>query len=80
MLLSTRKYHHHIGVNIWNGIGAPKPADNSVGLESFTLTLSDEAALQKAVTNLERIGAPILAENGKRITNDPSGNRIVLTV
>src|SRR5690606_32117015 len=37
LFISTGKYHHHIGLNTWNGVGAPKPAHNSVGLQSFTL-------------------------------------------
>ena len=23
LFISTGKYHHHVGVNVWNGIGAP---------------------------------------------------------
>lgn len=33
LFLSTDKYHHHIALNTWNGIGAPQASKNSVGLD-----------------------------------------------
>ena len=80
LFLSTGKYHHHIGVNTWNGVGAPKPLENSVGMESFTLQLPDELAIKQTVENLEKIGATVTVESGKYITYDPSGNRIELAI
>src|SRR5690606_17607427 len=37
LFMSTGKYHHHIGMNTWNGAGAPRPSKESAGLEAFTL-------------------------------------------
>jgi catechol 2,3-dioxygenase len=78
LFISTGKYHHHIGLNTWNGVGAPKPPANSVGLESYTLVLPDEASLKDTVTRLQEIGAAVGEEKGIFITEDPSGNRINL--
>lgn len=80
LFLSKGKYHHHIGVNTWNGVGAPKPAENSVGLQSFTLVLPDEKAIEQTIASLEQIEVPVTEENGKIFTYDPSGNRIELAV
>lgn len=80
LFLSYGKYHHHIGVNTWNGVGALKPAENSVGMESYSLIFPDEEAVQTTIVNLHDIGASVTVENGRRITYDPSGNRIELTV
>ncbi|MFK9094014.1 VOC family protein [Bacillus salipaludis] len=80
LFLSYGKYHHHVGVNTWNGIGAKAPAKNSVGLESFTLIFDNERARNQAVTNLKQIGAEVLEENNNFITFDPSGNAIELAV
>ena len=44
LFISTGKYHHQIALNTWAGVGAPTPPENSVGLESFTIVLADEAA------------------------------------
>ncbi|MBE4907842.1 VOC family protein [Bacillus luteolus] len=80
LFISDGKYHHHIGLNTWNGVGAPTPPTNSVGLESFTLVLSSEEKKSTIVSQLKEIGAPVKEEMGAIITTDPSGNRIRLIV
>lgn len=80
LFLSTGNYHHHIGVNTWNGVGAPKPSENSVGMESYTIVLPHEEARKKTVANLQSIGVTVLEQDGRLITYDPSGNRIELAV
>lgn len=80
IFLSTGQYHHHIGANTWNGVGAPTPPENSVGMESFRLVLPDEAVMQQTINNLRNIGATVSNEAGRILTHDPSGNRIELTV
>lgn len=80
LFISSDKYHHHIGLNTWNGIGAPQPAENSVGLKSYTLIYANEKAVQDTISNLQKIGATVSEEDGKVITYDPSGNRIELAV
>ncbi|SDM86738.1 VOC family protein [Bacillus sp. OK048] len=80
LFISSGKYHHHIGLNTWNGVGAPTPAKNSVGLEAFTLILSNEEARNQVVSNLRQIGANVTEENNKYVTHDPSGNRVELAI
>lgn len=80
LFLSSGKYHHHIGVNTWNGIGAPTPPENSVGLHSFTLILPNEEARKQVISNLKNVGANVKEENNKFLTQDPSGNQIELEV
>jgi catechol 2,3-dioxygenase len=79
LFIADGKYHHHIGLNTWNGVGAPPPPPNSVGLESYTLVLANEEKLNKIITQLKSIGASVQQENGSYVTSDPSGNRIILT-
>lgn len=40
LFLSKSGYHHHIGLNTWGSKGAPAPPSNSVGLVSFSVSLS----------------------------------------
>lgn len=80
LFVSDGKYHHHIGLNTWNGVGAPTPPPNNVGLESFTLMLPSEERRQKIIEQLKNIGASIFEVNGSIVTLDPSGNRIILSV
>ena len=78
--LSAGGYHHHIGLNVWNGIGAPSPLESSVGLESFTLVFPVEEAREQAINQLREIGAAVSKENQDFITKDPSGNIIRLVL
>ncbi|MCM3664009.1 VOC family protein [Mesobacillus subterraneus] len=78
LFISSGKYHHHIGLNTWNGIGAPKPPVNSAGLESFTLVLPNEESVIATIARLKEIGASVTEEEYGVYTVDPSGNRINL--
>lgn len=80
LFISTGKYHHHIGLNTWNGVGAPAPRENSAGLQAYTLILDNEAARNRVIANLKKIGASVTEENNQFITSDPSGNRIILQI
>lgn len=79
LFISTGKYHHHIGLNTWNGVGAPAPSENSVGLQSYTLTYPTKEAVQQTVKNLQTIGAYVQEEGNQAVTQDPSGNKIIIT-
>lgn len=39
--LAFGDYHHHLGLNTWNGAGAPRPKADAVGLLSFTIQSPD---------------------------------------
>ncbi|MEK4827177.1 VOC family protein [Niallia sp. FSL W8-0951] len=78
--LSTAQYHHHIGLNIWNGMGAPAPEKNHVGLAYFDLSIPDHEKLEEIKHRIVQIGALIIEKEGKWYTWDPSGNMIHLTV
>jgi catechol 2,3-dioxygenase len=80
LFISDGKYHHHIGLNTWNGVGAPAPSPNSAGLESFTIMFPNEEKKNKIIAQLKNIGASVTEENGLTIATDPSGNRIHLSV
>lgn len=78
LFLSTAKYHHHIGLNTWNGVGAPKPAENTVGMESVEFLYDDKAAIEATIAKLEKIGAKVEEVDGRTFTYDPSGIKIEL--
>ena len=82
VFLSTGGYHHHIGMNIWNGVGAMKPTDNSVGMESYVIDIVDEDTRNELIKNLQKISSEV---NMKKtaddyIFHDPSGNKILLRI
>ncbi|QFT88115.1 Catechol-2,3-dioxygenase [Bacillus sp. THAF10] len=78
LFISTEKYHHHIGLNTWNGVGAPKAQANSIGLGWYTLVYPSEGEKQAVVSALREQNIPIEEENGAFFTTDPSGNKIRL--
>lgn len=82
LFLSHGGYHHHVGLNVWNGIGAKRPLKNSVGLVNYRFAIPDENSLAQIVEKVEKIGVPIsmVEENKIYETEDPSGNKIVLSV
>mgnify|MGYP001943920186 CR=1 FL=1 len=80
LFFSYGKYHHHVATNTWNGVGAPAPAPNGVGLESFTLLFDNEKVREQTVYQLKQIDAEVMKEEDDFVTFDPSGNRIKLSV
>jgi catechol 2,3-dioxygenase len=50
LFLSAGGYHHHIGVNVWAGRGAPPPPPEAAGLLSTGIYIP----IQEAMTALER--------------------------
>ena len=59
LFMSNGKYHHHLGLNTWNGVGAPRPSAGSAGLQSFTLIYPKEAVLKEAIEKVEAFGAKV---------------------
>lgn len=80
LFMSAGGYHHHLGLNIWNGEGAEAPPQNSVGLNWFEIVLADVATRERIKEQLENIHAPVKVTKDYYETKDPSGNVIRLVV
>jgi catechol 2,3-dioxygenase len=80
VFLSTGRYHHHIAINTWQGVGAATPPQNSVGLNWYTLVFPDEAARETALQQLEQLGSIVQKETDYFVVSDSSGNQIRLAV
>jgi catechol 2,3-dioxygenase len=80
VFLSTGRYHHHIAINTWQGVGAPTPPQNSVGLNWYTLVFPDEATREKTLQQLQQLGASAQKETEYYVVSDPSGNQIRLVL
>jgi catechol 2,3-dioxygenase len=77
--MSAGGYHHHVGANVWQSRGGPRPPDGARGLESFELVLPSAGDVDDAHDRLLSAGAPLERADGRVTTEDPSGNRLVLT-
>lgn len=82
MFFAAGSYHHHIGTNVWQGVGAPPPPPTATGLRYYSAMLPSEAEYTRLVRQLEGAGTPLEpAEGGAAgvIVRDPSHNRLLLT-
>lgn len=80
LFMANGKYHHHIGLNTWNGEGAEKPSDGSVGLQSYALIYPTVSILNEAIVKVEALEVQVESKGYSYIVEDPAGNRIVLRV
>ncbi|WKA28175.1 VOC family protein [Bradyrhizobium roseum] len=76
--LSSGRYHHHLGINVWQSAGAGPRDSTSMGLAWFSLEIAAEDILQAQTQRLRQAGAPVTAiENGIE-TSDPWGTQVRL--
>lgn len=78
LFFSYGKYHHHLAVNVWNGIGAPNPSSNSVGLRNFELKLPDSLSLDNVESNFRNMNVQHSVTEKGIVVRDPSGNNILV--
>jgi catechol 2,3-dioxygenase len=78
LFLSAGGYHHHIGLNIWNGPGAPPPPPGSRGLGRYELVVSGPGELDTVAERLAEGGFESERGEGQLHAADPSGNRVAL--
>ncbi|MFF2090452.1 VOC family protein [Paenibacillus sp. NPDC058174] len=79
LFVAAGGYHHHLGLNIWAGVGAPPPAEDMTGLDYFTIIYPTNETLATAIQRLQENGAPIKETGNGHFATDPSGIRIRLT-
>ncbi|EZH65566.1 glyoxalase [Bacillaceae bacterium JMAK1] len=77
LFISDNGYHHHLGLNVWNGVGAKPPSPHSAGLRFFTLTLPNEQTRQTIIERLKRLNVTV---SDDFIVADPSNNKFLLHV
>jgi catechol 2,3-dioxygenase len=78
--VSAGGYHHHLGLNAWQGEGAPPPPADSVGLRYFTVDLSNQKALDDVIARIDKAGIPSNKTDEGILVYDPSQNGVVLRV
>jgi catechol 2,3-dioxygenase len=76
--LSSGRYHHHLGINVWQSAGAGPRDDTATGLVWFSLEVAEQEILQAQEQRLRQVGVPTTAiENGIE-TADPWGTKVRL--
>ncbi|MGC9420197.1 MAG: VOC family protein [Rhodovulum sp.] len=81
--LSSGGYHHHIGLNTWESLGAAPPPPGHTGLYHSAILYPDRASLAEAVARVLAAGIPIegAADHGVSeavYLRDPDSNGVEL--
>jgi catechol 2,3-dioxygenase len=77
--LSAGGYHHHVGVNTWNSLGAAPPPPGAAALRHATIVLPDAEERDRVATRVEDAGGELATRPDGILVHDPSGNPLVLT-
>ncbi len=78
--VSAGGYHHHLGLNTWQGEGAPPPPPDAVGLRYYTIDLPDQKAYDEVVARVDAAGIPSNMTEAGLLLHDPSQNGVILRV
>ena len=78
--VSAGGYHHHVGGNTWNSLGAGPPPEGAAALERATIVLPDAAERDRLVAKVADSGQdPESRDDGVQV-RDPAGNALLLSV
>jgi catechol 2,3-dioxygenase len=76
--LSSGRYHHHLGINVWQSAGAGRRDDAATGLAWFSLEVAKPEMLEAQEQRLRQAGAPAAAITNGIETADPWGTKVRL--
>ncbi|MEG0258833.1 MAG: VOC family protein [Lysinibacillus sp.] len=80
LFISAGGYHHHIAINVWQGVGSPVPPENTTGLLKYSLLISSEEELQKLIANIMAHDIPHTIESGRLIVLDFNQDEMIFYV
>ena len=69
--VSAGGYHHHVGLNVWNGQGVGPAPPHAVGLDHWTVQLPSHSDVADLRRRVEAAGAPVAAVSGGFRARDP---------
>ena len=78
--VSAGGYHHHLGLNTWQGEGAPPPPADAVGLRYFTIELPNQEALDQVIERIDAAGISSNQTEDGLLVHDPSENSVILSL
>lgn len=78
--VSAGGYHHHLGLNTWQGEGAPPPPADAAGLHYFMIEFPNQEALGQVVERIDKAGIPSNQTEDGLLIHDPSRNGVLLSL
>lgn len=76
--VSAGGYHHHIGLNTWQGEGAPPQPSDALGMRYFSIILPTLTALNEVVASVTTAHIPYQQTGEGFLLHDPSKNGVLL--
>jgi catechol 2,3-dioxygenase len=77
--VSAGGYHHHVGLNTWQGEAAPPPPADALGLRHFQVMLPDKTELERVVNRVQQAGVAMQQTDEGILVRDPSQNGVLLS-
>ena len=78
LFVSAGGYHHHIGMNVWAGMGVPAPTSDAARLVRYEILLPDDASLGAVLERIKAAGIVPVQQAAGWSVQDPSHNGILL--
>ena len=69
--VSAGGYHHHLGFNVWRGLGVGPAPEHAVGLRRWTVQLPSEAHVDAVRARVQAAGLSAGAVEGGFLVRDP---------
>lgn len=76
--VSAGRYHHHIGMNTWAGVGVPAPPAGAARLLCYELCLPDRDALAALTERVRAAGLGLEQQAQGWSVRDPAHNLVLL--
>lgn len=78
--VSAGGYHHHVGLNTWQGEAAPPPPADAAGLRYMTVELPNQEALDQVIERIDAVGIASNQTDDGLLVHDPSENGVMLSL
>lgn len=76
--VSAGGYHHHLGMNVWAGVGVPPAPEDRARLLWYEIVLPDADALEATLARLQDAGIQAEQQDTGWMVHDPAQNRVRL--
>lgn len=76
--VSAGGYHHHLGLNVWAGVGVPPAPEDRARLVWYEIVLPNADALESELTRLREAGLPVEKHDIGWLVRDPAQNGVAL--
>lgn len=80
LFISAGGYHHHIGLNVWAGVGVPNTPWNAAGMNYFSIVLPNDEELEVVSGRIREAGLALEERDGAFYVKDPSDIEVRLVV